>query len=89
MGGGGVAANLPAVDMQWVESRAKKAALKLEKLDTDLKNSKVKISCTVTTTCPVLWMFLPLEILTSRLFQGPGVNGFIGEGNYCYSRMSI
>lgn len=38
---GGVAANLPAVDMQWVESRAKKAALKLEKLDTDLKNSKV------------------------------------------------
>ncbi|MPC22749.1 COP9 signalosome complex subunit 1 [Portunus trituberculatus] len=40
-GGGGVAANFPALDMQWVESRAKKAALKLEKLDTDLKNSKV------------------------------------------------
>lgn len=39
--GGGVIASLPALDMQWVESRAKKAALKLEKLDTDLKNSKV------------------------------------------------
>lgn len=38
-----MAANLPAVDMQWVESRGKKAALKLEKLDTDLKNSKVKL----------------------------------------------
>ena len=38
---GGMVANLPAIDMQWVESRAKKAALKLEKLDTDLKNSKV------------------------------------------------
>lgn len=37
-------ANLPALDMQWVESRAKKAALKLEKLDTDLKNSKVRMS---------------------------------------------
>ncbi|CAL4063569.1 unnamed protein product, partial [Meganyctiphanes norvegica] len=39
--GPGAVANLPALDMQWVESRAKKAALKLEKLDTDLKNSKV------------------------------------------------
>ncbi|XP_042227517.1 COP9 signalosome complex subunit 1-like [Homarus americanus] len=39
--GGGVVATLPVLDMQWVESRAKKAALKLEKLDTDLKNSKV------------------------------------------------
>ena len=34
-------ASLPSLDMQWVESRAKKAALKLEKLDSDLKNSKV------------------------------------------------
>lgn len=42
--GGGSVANLPALDMQWVESRAKKAALKLEKLDTDLKNSKVRMS---------------------------------------------
>lgn len=39
--GPGAVGNLPALDMQWVESRAKKAALKLEKLDTDLKNSKV------------------------------------------------
>ncbi|UYV71282.1 GPS1 [Cordylochernes scorpioides] len=42
---GGNAANLPdvapaALDTQWVEARSKKAALKLEKLDTDLKNYK-------------------------------------------------
>lgn len=43
VGGGVATANLPALDMQWVESRAKKAALKLEKLDTDLKNSKVRL----------------------------------------------
>ncbi|MCL4126832.1 UNVERIFIED_CONTAM: hypothetical protein GTU68_033585, partial [Idotea baltica] len=35
------AAGLPNLDMQWVETRSKKAALKLEKLDSDLKNSKV------------------------------------------------
>ncbi|KAB7504591.1 COP9 signalosome complex subunit 1b [Armadillidium nasatum] len=34
-------AGLPTLDLQWVESRSKKAALKLEKLDSDLKNSKV------------------------------------------------
>jgi len=31
---------IPALDMQWIESTQKKAALKLEKLDMDLKNYK-------------------------------------------------
>uniref|UniRef100_A0A2P2I0R9 COP9 signalosome complex subunit 1-like n=1 Tax=Hirondellea gigas TaxID=1518452 RepID=A0A2P2I0R9_9CRUS len=35
------AAVMPVLDMQWIESKTKKATLKLEKLDTDLKNSKV------------------------------------------------
>ncbi|XP_076058794.1 COP9 signalosome subunit 1b isoform X2 [Oratosquilla oratoria] len=39
-GGQSSSSSLPVMDMQWVEIRAKKAALKLEKLDTDLKNSK-------------------------------------------------
>lgn len=30
--------DIPTVDQMWVESRSKKAALKLEKFDTDLKN---------------------------------------------------
>ncbi|XP_062513626.1 COP9 signalosome complex subunit 1-like [Corticium candelabrum] len=34
------AAHVPAVDMHWVEITNKKAALKLEKLDNDLKNYK-------------------------------------------------
>lgn len=38
-------AGLPTLDLQWVESRSKKAALKLEKLDSDLKNSKVTLFC--------------------------------------------
>ncbi|XP_050392153.1 COP9 signalosome complex subunit 1 isoform X1 [Patella vulgata] len=32
--------NAPTLDTQWIETTAKKAALKLEKLDTDLKNYK-------------------------------------------------
>ena len=36
----GIVHNIPALDQQWMESTAKKAALKLEKLDTDLKNYK-------------------------------------------------
>ena len=36
----GVVHNVPALDTQWIEQTAKKAALKLEKLDTDLKNYK-------------------------------------------------
>ncbi|XP_060071559.1 COP9 signalosome complex subunit 1-like [Ylistrum balloti] len=36
----GVVHNMPALDTQWIETTAKKAALKLEKLDTDLKNYK-------------------------------------------------
>ena len=32
--------NVPTMDTQWMETTAKKAALKLEKLDTDLKNYK-------------------------------------------------
>jgi len=36
----GMVHNFPSIDQQWVESTAKKAALKLEKLDTDLKNYK-------------------------------------------------
>ncbi len=36
----GVVHNVPALDTQWIETTAKKAALKLEKLDTDLKNYK-------------------------------------------------
>lgn len=32
--------NVPTIDTQWIETTAKKAALKLEKLDTDLKNYK-------------------------------------------------
>ncbi|CAH1793629.1 unnamed protein product [Owenia fusiformis] len=36
----GVIHNVPALDTQWIETTAKKAAMKLEKLDTDLKNYK-------------------------------------------------
>jgi COP9 signalosome complex subunit 1 len=36
----GIVHNAPSLDTQWVESSSKKAALKLEKLDTDLKNYK-------------------------------------------------
>lgn len=37
----GPGAVLPVPDLQWIEAKSKKATLKLEKLDTDLKNSKV------------------------------------------------
>lgn len=50
-GVGGAGANLgenePQFDQSWVEQRQKKALLKLEKLDTDLKNYKsnsIKVS---------------------------------------------
>ena len=36
----GVVHNVPPLDTAWIESTNKKAALKLEKLDTDLKNYK-------------------------------------------------
>ena len=36
----GVVHNVPALDTTWIETMSKKAALKLEKLDTDLKNYK-------------------------------------------------
>ena len=36
----GVIHNVPTLDTQWIETMSKKAALKLEKLDTDLKNYK-------------------------------------------------
>lgn len=36
----GVVHNVPGLDTQWIEQTSKKAALKLEKLDTDLKNYK-------------------------------------------------
>ncbi|XP_030840647.1 COP9 signalosome complex subunit 1 isoform X2 [Strongylocentrotus purpuratus] len=36
----GVVHNIPSLDTQWIETTNKKAALKLEKLDTDLKNYK-------------------------------------------------
>jgi len=32
--------SIPALDVQWIEATQKKAALKLEKLDMDLKNYK-------------------------------------------------
>lgn len=32
--------NIPPLDTQWIETKSKKAALKMEKLDTDLKNYK-------------------------------------------------
>lgn len=32
--------SVPPLDVQWMETTAKKAAFKLEKLDTDLKNYK-------------------------------------------------
>ena len=35
-----VASAINSMDTQWVEVTSKKAALKLEKLDTDLKNYK-------------------------------------------------
>ena len=35
-----LALELPSYDVAWAESKMKKAALKLEKLDTDLKNYK-------------------------------------------------
>jgi hypothetical protein len=34
----GVVHNVPALDSRWIEATEKKAAYKLEKLDTDLKN---------------------------------------------------
>lgn len=37
---GGVNATVLPLDTQWIEAKSKKAALKLEKLDTDLKNYK-------------------------------------------------
>ena len=40
-GGAGNAALAPGLNHHWIEARTKKATLKLEKLDTDLKNSKV------------------------------------------------
>ena len=40
-GGNGTAAvDLPQLDLQWIEQKSKKASLKLEKLDGDLKNYK-------------------------------------------------
>ncbi|XKL63208.1 hypothetical protein PGB90_005572 [Kerria lacca] len=39
-GGGRVGPDVPPLDQTWIETRNKKAALKLEKLDTDLKNYK-------------------------------------------------
>ncbi|CAL8100263.1 unnamed protein product [Orchesella dallaii] len=39
-GNGGVPADLPQLDMQWIEQKSKRAAMKLEKLDADLKNYK-------------------------------------------------
>lgn len=36
----GVVHNVPGLDTQWMEATSKKGALKLEKLDTDLKNYK-------------------------------------------------
>ncbi|XP_071815368.1 COP9 signalosome complex subunit 1-like [Apostichopus japonicus] len=36
----GVVHNIPSLDTNWIETTNKKAALKLEKLDTDLKNYK-------------------------------------------------
>ena len=40
--GGNVAGVAPAPNMHWIEAKTKKATLKLEKLDTELKNSKVR-----------------------------------------------
>lgn len=37
---GGTHSTVPPLDTQWIETKNKKAALKLEKLDTDLKNYK-------------------------------------------------
>ncbi|KAG8181259.1 hypothetical protein JTE90_013030 [Oedothorax gibbosus] len=37
---GGLNAGIVPLDTQWIETKSKKAALKLEKLDTDLKNYK-------------------------------------------------
>ena len=34
----GVVHSMPALDTQWIETTCKKAALRLEKLDIDLKN---------------------------------------------------
>ena len=39
-GSGAAPPDLPQVDLQWIEQKSKKAALKLEKLDADLKNYK-------------------------------------------------
>jgi len=39
-GGGAAPADLPQLDQQWIEQKSKKATLKLEKLDADLKNYK-------------------------------------------------
>ena len=33
--------NLPQMDNKWIEAKTKAAAMKLEKLDADLKTSKV------------------------------------------------
>lgn len=39
-GGGRAGSDILQLDQAWMETRTKKAALKLEKLDTDLKNYK-------------------------------------------------
>lgn len=39
-GGSGAAPELPQLDSQWIEQKTKKASIKLEKLDADLKNYK-------------------------------------------------
>ena len=39
-GNGPALADLPQLDLQWIEQKSKKASLKLEKLDGDLKNYK-------------------------------------------------
>lgn len=39
-GNGGAPTDVPQLDMQWIEQKSKRAAMKLEKLDADLKNYK-------------------------------------------------
>jgi COP9 signalosome complex subunit 1 len=39
-GAGAAPVDLPQIDMSWIEQKSKKAAMKLEKLDADLKNYK-------------------------------------------------
>ena len=64
--------NVPPVDTAWIDTTSKRAAQKLEKLDTDLKNYrgnsiKESIRCESVVIHDVLILILMLEIMHYEL----------------------